>query len=269
MRDDPFWEGFALSADLFDPLCKCIGVLGSDSAAMGTTYACFIYMLDHLNGVITDYDGQRDHGIQSLFFYRWKRMYRLVHALAFFCDPFYSELRLNLTRHIGAHFVELGMGNLRLQCRTALSLMAVGTMNWTALGFSASSSTSACIRRPYSRRTPRYCGPGSSAGVEHQNTTDKRVHTSARNRTGSGKVECQVEMAYNSVTSRCALPPNRQPFEHVIAALWNRDAQVKTGLLDNELLLAMRRQHGDVGADYLEGYIDPVDLMLDDLKLAE
>ena len=76
-------------------------------------------------------------------------------------------------------------------------------------------------------------------------------------------------MAYNSVTSRCALPPNSQPFEHVIAALWNRAAQVKTGLLENELLLAVRRQHGDVGADDLEGYIDPVDLMLDDLKLAE
>ena len=122
MRDDLFWEGVALSADLFDPLCKCIGVLDSDSATMGTAYAYFLYMLDHLNGVIPDYDGQCEHAIQSLL-YRCKRVYNLVHVLAFFCDAYYSKLSLNLTRHHGALIVELGMGNLRLQCRTALTLM--------------------------------------------------------------------------------------------------------------------------------------------------
>ena len=105
------------------------------------------------------------------------------------------------------------------------------------------------------------CGPGSSAGVERQQKTCNRVYTSVRNRTGSGKVERQVVVAYNSTTSRRVLPPNRQPFEHAIAALQNRASQVDTGLLDNELLLVVRRQHGDGGADDLEGDIDPVDLL--------
>ena len=90
---------------------------------MGTAYACFLYILDHLNGVIPDYNGQTNHVIQSLI-YRWKRVYSPVHTLAFFCDPFYSELRLKLTRHHGALFAELGTSNLQLQCRTALALMA-------------------------------------------------------------------------------------------------------------------------------------------------
>ena len=114
MRDDLFWDGVALSAFLFNPLCKYIGVLVSDSAIMGTAYACFLYMLDHLNDVIPDYDSQRKHAIQSLF-YRWKRVYSPIHALAFLCNLFYLELRLNLTRRHEILFVELGMGNLWLR----------------------------------------------------------------------------------------------------------------------------------------------------------
>ena len=81
MRDDLFRKGVAFSADVFDPLCKCIGVLESDSATMGTAYACFLYMLDNLNGVVPDYDGQREHVIQILP-YHWKCMYSPFHALA-------------------------------------------------------------------------------------------------------------------------------------------------------------------------------------------
>uniref|UniRef100_M4BLA3 Uncharacterized protein n=1 Tax=Hyaloperonospora arabidopsidis (strain Emoy2) TaxID=559515 RepID=M4BLA3_HYAAE len=114
-----------------------------------------------------------------------------------------------------------------------------------------------------------YFGPGSSAGVENQHKTGKRGHTPMRKRTGSDKVERQVAVAYNSATSRGVLPSNRQPFEHVIAVLRNRAAQFDTGLLDNELLLAVPRQHGDGGAEDLEGDIDPVDLLLDDFELAE
>uniref|UniRef100_M4BS14 DUF659 domain-containing protein n=1 Tax=Hyaloperonospora arabidopsidis (strain Emoy2) TaxID=559515 RepID=M4BS14_HYAAE len=123
MRDDLFWEGDALSADLLGPLFKCIGVLESYSVTMRTSYTCFFYMLDHLTGVISDYDGQREYAIQSLV-YRLKRLYIPFHALTFLCDPFYSEFRLNSTRHHGSLFVKLGMGKLRLQCLTALALMA-------------------------------------------------------------------------------------------------------------------------------------------------
>ena len=110
-----------------------------------------------------------------------------------------------------------------------------------------------------------YCGPYSSAGVERQHKTYKRVHTLVRNRTEGGKVNRQVAVAYNSSNSRWILPPNRQPFEHVIATLQNRAAQVDTVLLDSELLLVVRRQHDDGEADDLEDDIDPVDLLLDDL----
>ena len=66
--NDLFWKGVALYADLFDLLCKCIGGLESDSATMRTAYACFLYMLDNLNGFVPDYDGQREHAIQSLLY---------------------------------------------------------------------------------------------------------------------------------------------------------------------------------------------------------
>ena len=67
MRDDLFWEGVALSANLFYPLCKCIDVLGSDTATMGTAYKCFLYILDHLNGIIPNYDDQRERAIQACY----------------------------------------------------------------------------------------------------------------------------------------------------------------------------------------------------------
>ena len=262
---------------------------------MGTAYARFLYILDHLNGVISEYDGQREHAIQSLL-YRWKLVYSPVYASAFFRNPFYSKLRPNLTHHYGALFVELGMGNLRVQCHTALALMARrhddldGTeLLCQFLDFCVHQEAVFKEKVAISTYQPRiiwsqigerwplltlvlgrmYCGTGSSAGVERQHKTSKRVRTSVHNRTGSSKVKRQVAVAYNSATSRGVLPSNRQPFEHVIAVLRNRAAQFDTGLLDNELLLAVPRQHGDGGAEDLEGDIDPVDLLLDDFELAE
>uniref|UniRef100_A0AAV1VDL6 Uncharacterized protein n=1 Tax=Peronospora matthiolae TaxID=2874970 RepID=A0AAV1VDL6_9STRA len=89
---------------------------------MGTAYTCFQYMLDHLNGVFPDDDGQLEHAIQSLL-YRCKCVYSPVHFLAFFCNPFYPELRLNLTLYHGALFFDLNMGNPRLQCCMTLDPM--------------------------------------------------------------------------------------------------------------------------------------------------
>lgn len=47
-RNNEFWAGVQVCAEIIDPLCKCIGVLESDSATLITAYACLVYMRDHI-----------------------------------------------------------------------------------------------------------------------------------------------------------------------------------------------------------------------------
>jgi hypothetical protein len=49
----PFWNGINDAIDLFDPICKCLGVLEADMACMSTTYACLIYIYVHISTVLS------------------------------------------------------------------------------------------------------------------------------------------------------------------------------------------------------------------------
>jgi hypothetical protein len=185
-----------------------------------------------------------------------------------YCDPFYSELLDNVSARYGDEFVQLGNGNILTQCRDALVLLSrrnrevdQHSLNGHFLEFSLlregtfkdySSLRAYQPRRFWSQLSSRwpllalvlgwvYLGPGSSAGVERQHKTGKRVHSAIRNCTGSGKVERLVAIAYNTASSRRVLPDTRQPFEKVIAALCKPEAVVDERLLDNELEQATRR----------------------------
>ena len=45
INDGSFWSKLKIISTVFDPICKCIGVLESDTVPMSTAYACVVYVL--------------------------------------------------------------------------------------------------------------------------------------------------------------------------------------------------------------------------------
>jgi hypothetical protein len=237
-----FWRDVNQSLSIFDPICKCLGVLESDSSTMSTTYACFIYIFIHITNLMEGDDCDR---LLKKLLYRWNRIYSPVHALALYCDPFYFGFRKNVFSVYGASVIELGNGDLSEQCRKGLKLLTrldpnpdeafhqlqsefmrlgceeagflkltEGIINyqprmiWSQLRGQYPTLASVLVKV--------YIAPGSASGVERQHKVGKRVHTARRNRTGSGKVERQVAIAHNASTAKRVLDCTRQKYEFII-----------------------------------------------------
>ena len=46
--DPTFWKGVDRYIAIFDPICKCLGILESDTSTMATAYAAFVYVYVHI-----------------------------------------------------------------------------------------------------------------------------------------------------------------------------------------------------------------------------
>lgn len=284
-----FWNGVEASISIFDPICKCLGAMESDTATMSTAYACFIYVYAHVTSTVVKLP-ERAHILKCLL-YRWDRIYTPVHALAFYCDPFYFQLRKNVAAKLGSTAIELGHGNIKTQCRQGLVVMA--SRHETPDGSVAvqDALVAEFLRFCLSERqiladaqgiitfTPRliwsqftdeypklsdvlikvYTGPASTAGVERQHKVGKRVHTSRRNRTGAGKVEQQVAIAHNASTRRRVFPDKRDGFEIVVGGLCSLSDANPTAT--NEMELAEQ--------DNADDMVDPIELLLTHSELDE
>jgi hypothetical protein len=293
-----FWRNVDRSISVFDPICKCIGVIESDSATMSTAYACFIFVYMHVTEVFTD-DNERVRILQKVL-YRWNRIYSPVHALAFYCDPFFRDLRLNVLSTFGRDAIELGKGDLKAQCRAALKLLtrradSPGSNFDELLGEFldfcvheeqfVSEIRSIVVYNPrliwaqVSDRYPKlaaalikvYTAPASFAGVERHHKDGKRVHTFLRNRTGAGKVERQVAVLHNSATARRALHTQRHRFEFLISKCCRGTDGDEEIALD-EFTMAENKLKESAEADAESNVIDDVDaavLLLSDMELAE
>lgn len=292
-----FWQRVNQCVALFDPICKCIGVLESDSSTMATTYACFVFIYVHISTVAPLDECEP---MLARLQYRWNRIYSPVHALAFFCDPFYFNFRRNVTTNLGDVAIELDNGDLKGQCREALKQL-------TRLSESSPNSTAAfedllseflqfCIvedkfindvqsilefhpRLIWGQVSGTYpllssalikvfTAPGSTSGVERQHKIGKRVHNATRSRSGNGKVERQVAVGHNCAIAKRSLSSKRQGFEKVIASCCSDDQAQVTESSTNDLVMAesdlCRR-----GNDEHDPNIDAVTLLLDEYELAE
>lgn len=117
-----FWRSVQSCVEVFDPVCKCLGVLKSDSSTLSTAYASFLFVYAHLSTVLHDDDRTR---MLSQVLRRWGRIWSPVHALAFVCDPYYYQMRLDVALKFGVECVQLGKGDLHGQCRDAIRLLTV------------------------------------------------------------------------------------------------------------------------------------------------
>lgn len=222
INDSDFWRDISAAIAVLDPLCKCIGVLESDSAPLSLAYASFVYIAVRLSDDDMRFGLDEDdanHLLERLH-YRWDRIYSPAHALAFFCDPFFFDMRDAVERKYGATALQIGKGSLRSQCREALDALARGDAALSAqltndfLRFSAQphASLSALKKHPprliwgqlteeYPALAPTlmqvYMAPASTAGVERNHKTGKRVLCARRSRCGTGKVERQLAIAHN------------------------------------------------------------------------
>lgn len=249
--DDPeFWHGIAAAISILDPLCKCIGVLESDAAPLSLAYASFIYIGVRLSNEDMRFGLDADEGdfVLQRLHYRWNRIYSPVHALAFFCDPYFFDMRRDVEMVHGAEALQIGKGSLRAQCRSALVELADGNAERSAnlvndfLRLSAKPHTSLSVLKQHSPRliwgqptedyptlAPTlmqfYMAPASTAGLERNHKTGKSVLCARRSRCGAGKVERQLAIAHNGHflnrerQSNSAMQLRVGGFESVIAAI--------------------------------------------------
>lgn len=252
---------------ILDPLCKCIGVLESNSAPMSLAYACFVYIFVRLSDADTRFgldEDDADHVLQCLR-RRWDRIYSPVHALAYFCDPFFFQMRDDVEKKFGTEALQLGKGSLRTQCRTALDALAGGNEE---LSIQLCNEFMQFCAKPHSplsalkQHQPRliwgqlteeypalanalmlvYMAPASTAGVERNNKTGKNILCARRASCGAGKFERQLAIAHNghfltrARESRRAVQLRAGGFEAIIASVASGigDAGTITGSCDDD-----------------------------------
>jgi hypothetical protein len=170
---------------------------------METACAVFIFILAHLSNILDD-DENRVHRIKQIL-YSWNQVYSPVHALSFFCDPSYNQMRINVVREYGRDIIELGKGDIKLQSCIALQqltrwyadnqLQLYNNLLSEIMAFSI-------LQQNYLEKLPAiinfhpclvwgqesnypslakvlvkiYSAPGSTAGVERQHKVGKQVH---------------------------------------------------------------------------------------------
>ncbi|KAI9982158.1 hypothetical protein PInf_008049 [Phytophthora infestans] len=246
VMDPQFWGNVSWHVKVFDPICKCIGVMESNSATMFTAYACFVYVFIHAR------ETSPGDALLTKLIHRWNRIQSPVHALAFYCDSFYHPFRLAVAKLYGQDPIELGKGNICAQCRFAIELVCREDQDQKRRAlddFLRFCTTEAEIASEWSSITqfpPQkiwtqgrskfpvlaellvkvYTSPASTAGVERQHKVGKRIHSSARNRLGAGLVEEQDAVAHNAAVATMEAPLQRQRFEqHMVS-----DFVMKAGL---------------------------------------
>lgn len=83
----------------------------------------FVFIFLHLP---TLFSGAKIEQMQAQLRYRWNRIYSPIHMLAFFCDPFYHEFRMNVTHVHGDQVLRFGKDSHINQCHAALRIFRKG-----------------------------------------------------------------------------------------------------------------------------------------------
>ncbi|KAG1684526.1 hypothetical protein DVH05_011041 [Phytophthora capsici] len=121
LMDGSFWRSVFENVTIFDTICQCIGILESTTSTLSTVYACFVYIYLHVGRVMEREDTLR---LQQKLLYRWRRIATPVHALAFFCDPFYRPFRLAIaSSQADGKSLDLGETDIFEQCREGIKLL--------------------------------------------------------------------------------------------------------------------------------------------------
>ena len=126
INDGSFWSKKIIST-VFDPICKCIGVLESDTVPMSTAYACVVYVLiqfDDLgkNETLSAVDCTM---MKKCLLRRWNRIKSPAHTLAFLLDPLFKNFIAGVKRRTGGlEILELGNGDM-----TSMAVQAIGDLS--------------------------------------------------------------------------------------------------------------------------------------------
>lgn len=129
LQQKSFWDSLSTLTDILNPISAALGFLESDTATMADVYASFIFVRRSLQ--CSKLSCHQKAWLDSKLMYRCDRIYSPVHALAFQCDPFYDGFRANARSVVGDEFMELGKGNISIQCHNAWKLLSEKENNYT------------------------------------------------------------------------------------------------------------------------------------------
>ncbi len=116
--DATFLKGFAALEVLFSTICACLTYLEGGKSTLSSVYACFLAIAHHLRTlppnvstalqiVAADFDK-----MQSLVVNRLRTIYLPAHALSFYTDPLFNQMRTNLTALYGEDSLKLGNASI-------------------------------------------------------------------------------------------------------------------------------------------------------------
>ena len=127
INDGSFWSKLKIISNVFDPICKCIGVLESDTVPMSTAYACVVYVLIQIddlgkNETLSAVDCTM---MKKCLLRRWNRIKSPAHTLAFLLDPLFKDFIAGVKRRTGGlEMLELGNGDM-----TSMAVQAIGDLS--------------------------------------------------------------------------------------------------------------------------------------------
>lgn len=235
--DPGMWKEIEAANNIFNLICQCIGELESENATMSTAYALFLTVRMH----IYDHEklseaSKRTLGINLLR--QWDRIYSPVHSLSFKCDPFYNSLRAHLDDNYPRGFINLGK-DLISDCHKAIKLIQDSDAHGDRIlhEFMEMTVSPSPLLETLREWHPSmiwgqvqsdyphlsrilynvFRAPASTAGVERNHKTNKRVLSPTRCRLSDDRVEKQVCVAHNSVHLERGEPRKRSKFDYFVA----------------------------------------------------
>lgn len=250
LTDLDLWQNIKNLHDLLIPLNAVTGHLEGDSSTFSDVYACFLSVAHHFwtfdENILTGM-GLSRHQLVELVHRRFGTIYTASHALAFVTDSLYHSMHTNLRVLHGSAFVELGQGSINTQCRTALTILSEGNVDYegrlqeqfayyrsivhapdsyfiVSRFLKPALSWGQVDQKEYEDLAPLlvkvHGNPTGAVGGERNHKTTKRVQSKLRVRLKTSNVERQVAISYNSAVMERILEPKR------VTSLWKHLASL-------------------------------------------
>jgi hypothetical protein len=228
LDNDDMWLNTVRVVALLKPICAALTYLEGDQATFSSVWASFLYLAYQVFLLSENFEsimGVSKETLLKRVLFRMKSIYSPAHVLAFVTDPFYFGMRGRLQEECGIEFVELGLGDLVENCRTALTMIARGNADYAQLlmtqfsdflsqrikGSILMDNVAMAPDKAWANLSENkifaalakalikiHRNPTGAVGGERNHKTNNRVRSNIRIRLKQSTCEKQVAVAYNA-----------------------------------------------------------------------
>lgn len=230
INSQSFWDSVTHVYRCLNPIFKCIRICDSESATMSTAFACLIYVRIQI-AQAEYFDSNTKEALDSAFLTQCQHILSPIHSLAYFCDPYYANMRAQVIEKFRGSFVDLSGVSIIEQCHRSLRLLSDSEEHHVKLmgEFMEYSVNPDPLLAELSKWHPRliwgqaqhlypslsrvlcnvFRAPASIVRIRRNRSTGKRFYSSEWAHMREQKVERQLAIAHNSQQLRRSLPSQR------------------------------------------------------------